>query len=288
MSMRGRRQPKRAALEFIYTGNGSATFDPAITTSKSTTIVWQTSDGQIATTTGTTHNFSYTPASGGPYRCTVRVAGGLGLVTAIDCRSDSIDKLNNLDRMRSCTSFVARDNTSLAVHVASIPRLAQEVNIAYCTAISGAVRDLPIVATGINAQVSSLVGNLADTPSGSQTVYYYSCTGITPGSIAHLNAIRDIRIYSMWAAYTAADSVDIVINSMWAARAAYTYSSGLSAQLGGTNPDPTGNIVAPVEGADWHEDTPGHWVPRTPGAKIYDLLNDVNSEGFPTWTSIAT
>jgi hypothetical protein len=36
-------------LEFWYTGDGSATFDPSITTSKSTTIVWQTSDGRNVT-----------------------------------------------------------------------------------------------------------------------------------------------------------------------------------------------------------------------------------------------
>ena len=78
--------------------------------------------------------------------------------------------------------------------------------------------------------------------------------------------------------------VDTVIDSMWSARANYTYPTP-SLNIGGTNQAPTGNVVAPVEGADWHEDTPGHWVPLTVGAKIYDLAKNVNSEArTAAWT----
>ena len=287
MSMRGRRQPKRAALEFIYTGNGSATFDPTLTTSKSTTILWQTSDNQKATTTGTSHAFSYTPASGGPYRCTARVAGGLGLVTALDCNTDRISRISNIEKT-NLTTVNVRSNDDLALPL-SVFRKCLLIT-AWTTRVYGPLTDINRAATMIDLKgLTRIYGSLSDLPSTLTTLCdIFGCTGITPGSIGHITGVRDIRLYSMWAAYTAADSVDIVINSMWAARAAYTHASGPSMQIGGTNPDPTGNIVAPVEGADWHEDTPGHWVPRTPGAKIYDLLNDVNSEGFPTWTSIAT
>ena len=49
------------------------------------------------------------------------------------------------------------------------------------------------------------------------------------------------------------------------------------------NASPTGTYAAPSEGVDWHEDVPGHWIPLTQKAKIYDLMNDVNGEGFNVW-----
>lgn len=76
--------------------------------------------------------------------------------------------------------------------------------------------------------------------------------------------------------------VDTVISSMWNARANYTYATP-SLQIGGTNAAPSGSYIAPQEGANWREDTPGHWVPLTGKAMIYDLINDVNGEGFNIW-----
>jgi len=156
--------------------------------------------------------------------------------------------------------------------------------ISSCTAITGNLATLPVINTYLYLDgITNITGALADLYATLQFVRLFGCTGITPASIAHLVAARDLRIYSMWAALTAAESVDIVIDSMWTARALYTYATP-SMQIGGTNKSPTGNYIAPIEGADWHEDAPGHWVPLTPKAKIYDLMNDVNTEGFNVWT----
>ena len=54
-------------------------------------------------------------------------------------------------------------------------------------------------------------------------------------------------------------------------------------QIGGTNQAPSGNYIAPEEGTDWHLDG-ATWIPLTGNAKVYDLVNDVNEEGFNTWT----
>jgi hypothetical protein len=139
-----------------------------------------------------------------------------------------------------------------------------------------------IVDTGLLYLYSDplIIGSISDLRCVSATTIRLElCTSILSGSIAHLLAIRDLRIYSM--GWNQA-GVDTVISSMWAARAAYTYATP-SLQIGGTNAAPSGSYVAPEEGVNWHEDSPGHWVPLTGKAMIYDLINDVNGEGFNQW-----
>jgi hypothetical protein len=266
-------------LVFYYTGNGSATFDPSITTSAGVNVSWKPDDAPEAVTSGTTHNFSYTP-SAGYHKCMVRVNGGLGLVTEIYAATDSITSAKNLLKIAQGSTIQFDTNASLAISTTEL----QRAIILYLSAcnVSGPLSAVNRAAKRINFSLSTgISGSLSDVPSTVDVYcYLYGCTGIAPGSIGHLIDIRDIRLYSMWAAYTAADSVDIVINSMWAARADYTYSTP-SLQIGGTNPAPTGNYIAPEEGTDWHLDG-ATWVPLTPNAKAYDLVNDVNDEGFNT------
>lgn len=287
-------------LVFCYTGNGSATFDPSLNTSINVNVSWKPDDAPETVTSGTTHNFSYTP-SAGSHMCVVRVAGGLGLVTAVNSDNDAITSLS-VERCSNLATYTISSN-SFTVNIGKLPRslielyggsmsvvgtvsnLPRGLRIIYgFSFMQGTVADYPATMTQIyQAANTQLSGSLADIQSVVATlVYFNGCTGITPGSIAHLTAIRDIRIYSMWPSLSAAASVDIVINSMWAARANYTYATP-SLQIGGTNPAPTGNYIAPEEGSDWHNDG-SKWIPLTPNAKVYDLVNDVNTEGFNTWT----
>jgi len=268
-------------LVFYYTGNGSASFDPSITTSANVNVYWKPDDALETVTFGTTHNFSYTPSSG-YHRCTMRVNGGLGLVTAIDCNADSITIARNLGKC-PFTQIRLHNNASLDLDC----DIFAGKSIYYFSVIGnskcyGNVSVIPRTAVNIYLSSTAYTGPLSDLPAVAQNVYAYLATGITPGSIAHLTAIRDIRIYSMWSSLSAAESVDIVIDSMWDARDDYTYATP-SLQIGGTNPAPTGNYIAPEEGADWHNDG-SKWIPLTPNAKAYDLVNDVNDEGFNTWT----
>ena len=265
-------------LVFRYTGNGSATFDPSITTSAGVSVSWKPDDAPETVTTGTTHNFSYTP-SAGSHVCIVRVAGGLGLVTAIDCQVDSVTRITNLKKAR-CTTYALNSNASLVVDLADLAQNAAFINFNGDYLIYGNTAAIGGVSALFRCENSLITGSLSDFTSATlQTLMVYQCVGITPGPIGHLTAIRDIRIYSMW---SDAASVDTVIESMWDARANYTYATP-SLQIGGTNPAPTGNYIAPEEGADWHNDG-SKWIPLTPNAKAYDLGNDVNEEGFNTWT----
>jgi hypothetical protein len=67
----------------------------------------------------------------------------------------------------------------------------------------------------------------------------------------------------------------------------YTYLTGSNLTIGGTgetaNAAATGDYVAPVEGTDWHQDG-ATWIPLTQKAKIYDLVNNVNTETRDVWT----
>jgi len=156
------------------------------------------------------------------------------------------------------------------------------MDLGYNARIVGTLADVPSTITTYLKLIScaGISGSIADlnTPTA-QIVYLYSNAGIAAGSVSALVAIRDLRIHSM--GWLTAD-VDTVIDSMWAARANYTYATP-SLQIGGTNDAPSGNVTAPVEGSDWHWDG-AKWIPLTAGSKIYDLAKDVNGQGFNKWT----
>lgn len=189
-----------------------------------------------------------------------RVAAN-GKITNLACAgSGCYGKLSSLSS-RPITSMDLGYNSNLIGTLADVPStITLYVKLPSCVGISGSIDQL-------------------NTPAA-QIVYLYSNTGITSGSVAKLTAIRDLRVYSM--GWLTAD-VDTVINSMWAARANYTYATP-ALQIGGTNQAPTGNVIAPVEGTDWHRDG-ATWIPLTAGAKIYDLAKNVNNEArTAAWT----
>lgn len=280
------RNPDANKLIIYHNPTGSATFDPTITTSVSTTVIWETEVGRTVTT-GTTHDLSYTPTAGAKV-CKVTVIGGLRLVSGVDFRDDVITSVMRIGRVRlaSPNDMVMFSNSSLAFDLVEVGSGSCRYFRIDVTAIYGDIANLPpgIVEFRGDAYIRGALDGLAKQGSTLWTCYLFSNSLIFPGSIAPLVAIRNLRIYSM--GWNQA-GVDTVISSAWGARAAYTYSS-ISLQIGGTNAAPSGNKVAPVEGSDWHEDTPGHWVPLTANAMVYDLLNDVNSEGFNKWFSITT
>ena len=282
-------------------GDGSSSlFDPTFTTSKATTITYTMDDGFTYTTpSGTSHALSwngfagYTWRNSGPHRCTVRVNGGLGLVISVIANADAITRIINTRKCLSCSTFYVYDNTDLDIDLSEIPT-ADAINLSSCSKARGSISALRSAGkTMLRLQaVASVTGALTDLNPLCIDVFLNGCTGITPGSIAHLTAIRDIRIYSMWPTLAAMDSVDIVIDSVYAARANFTYSTGPSMQIGGTNPSPTGNYtnptVTPGDGnsnSDWSWDGTKH-VPLTPKAKIYYLVNgpDHGTDTFYRWS----
>lgn len=265
-------------LVFLTTCGPTTTFDPKITGVAGT---WVFDDGStIAAASGV--EISKTFATEGLHRAVFRAGpGGLAAITAIDCSSENVTTIKNIRRAKNCINFALQGNPALVMSLEDIPRSdPSSVNFNQDALITGNVSFISGVSTLFRCENSSITGALTDfTSNALQSLIIYSCPGIAATSIAHLTAIRDLRIYSM--GWLTAD-VDTVIDSMWGARAAYTYVTP-AIQIGGTNQAPTGNVTAPVEGADWHQDG-ATWIPLTAGAKAYDLAKDVNSEGFNKWT----
>ena len=308
MSLRGRRRGGggKNELVFLTTCGPATTFDPKIT---GVDGVWFFDDGTtLAAASGA--EISKTFAAEGLHRAVFRPAsGGLAAITSIVVESDLLfgDHTKSFVSCRNLASITVYTNGNMVWNLDRVAANGKITNV--IAAASGCCGNLsslssrPITHMDLGYN-SNLIGTLADVPStitlyvkliscvgisGSidqldtptaQIVYLYSNTGITSGSVAVLVAIRDLRVYSM--GWLTAD-VDTVINSMWAARANYTYATP-ALQIGGTNQAPSGNVVAPIEGADWHQDG-ATWIPLTSGAKIWDLAKNVNSEArTAAWT----
>lgn len=268
-------------------GDGTASlFDPAITGSA---CIYVTDEGDV-----------FTAASGsapskngftgiffrnyGPHRVICKPVGGLAAVTGINCLSDLVTgQVKNLSKTKQSAAFVAYDNPSMVINLAdcagwSVTTFWAHAVLTLPPVIVGTLAQIPRTVTDLRLNTTVITGALSDIPTGAQTVWLFS-TRASPASIAHLVNIRDIRIYSMgWLTV----GVDTVIDSAWGARMSYTYMTGPSMQIGGTNQSPTGNYIAPSEGADWHQDG-ATWIPLTTKAKTYDLVNNVNSEARPAW-----
>ena len=117
-------------------------------------------------------------------------------------------------------------------------------------------------------------------PNSMTTLFLYSTSVTVASTFAGVGTgMRDFRIQDCG---LSAAHVGNVVESIWNARAGFTYATPVL-NVGGMNAAPAGNVIAPIEGADWHDDS-GTWIPLTAGAMIWDLAKDVNSEGFKKWT----
>lgn len=236
-------------------GDGSSSlFDPTFTTSANTTITYKMDDGfQYTTPSGTSHALSwngfagYTFRTPGPHKCTVSCQGGLGMITAIDCHLDTISKVKNFDKMASLATCVIDTNT-VYLQLSLIPRSVTYIKSYDCQpGFSGVISQCPTRLTyWNNANCSSITGSIGDLPVTLETGYFQACTGITPASISHLTAIRDIRIYSMGWSSANADTVLLSISdAIHADVNHFTYVTP-SLQIGGTNGAPSGSYVDPL------------------------------------------
>jgi hypothetical protein len=274
--------PDADKLVIYHSPLGSLTFDPSLTTSVSTTVAWSTEAG-ITETTGTTHNFSYTPTAG-PKKCTVTVRGGLGLVTGIDCQADSITSIKNINSANKAATITCYTNPSLAFFAVppSVTTFKNSACLVAGTPLSlllnvtsydiggacyGTFSQFNRLATMIYCagNLSAVTGTLVDLPAVLQIGWFYNSTGITAASIDHLVAIRDLRIYLM--GWNAAN-VDTVLlsasDAVWLDANHYTYGgagTGPSLRIdsnavpgGSVGADTTDPAVTPGNGnsnADW-------------------------------------
>lgn len=270
------------SLVFWTTAGPATTFDPKIT---GVAGVWFFDDGTtLAATSGV--EISKTFAAEGLHRAIFRPApNSWGSITLLDANTDLVvSDLAQFSKLINVQTFYLHANAGLRGDLRSVAAmtsmkyllLASDPLITGDLSSLAAMTQMQILHLYGDPLISGSIGSLS-AMSALRSMYLYAMN-ITAGPIGDLVAMQDCRIYSM--GWLTAD-VDTVIDSMWAARANYTYATP-ALQIGGTNQAPTGNVIAPIEGADWHQDG-ATWIPLTTGAKIYDLVNNVNSEVRPSW-----
>lgn len=279
MSFRTRRRcgnPYYNALVFYTTCGPATTFDPRISGVAGT---WYFDDGTtLAAASGA--EISKTFAAEGLHRAVYRpTSGNIGSITSISAGNDSIASISGLSLLKNVSTVALYSNSALYFDISSFPYATYIANSS-CPLVWGPLSSISRTATNIELAYTSVSGALSDIPATTTKLHLHVGTGsIVATSISHLTVIRECNVSSL--GWLTAD-VDTVIDSMWAARANYTWAAP-ALNIGGTNQAPTGNVTAPVEGSDWHWDG-AKWIPLTAGAKIYDLAKDVNGQGFNKWT----
>lgn len=264
------------SLVFWTTCGPTTTFDPKIT---GVGGVWFFDDGTTLDAASGAE-ISKTFAADGLHRAVFRAeTGGLATITDITINTDLIsgDATSQILKCANLGSLTAFQNTSLYADLSVIMARCSKLVSLTCggSKFFGGLSifsSLPMTKIDLN-YCSLVTGSVSELPVSVLTVILYNSANITSGSLAHLISARQIDLRSI--PWLTADA-DVVIDSIWAARANYTYATP-SLNIGGTNQAPTGTVGAPVEGTDWHQDGVT-WIPLTAGAKIYDLAKNVNGE----------
>jgi hypothetical protein len=271
MSLRERRHGGGVedALKISYTGNGTATFDPSFTTNKSTTMLLIANDNTvIQTAPGTSHAFSYIPATG-PHTCKVMCAAGLGAITAIDANTDaltSIKKLNKCLLNSVSNGCFLYSNADLVMRIGDLPQSIVYLYLNSDAKITGSLSQLPPLITYLFLKGLPLItGSLDQLPVTIQSSQLYWSDLITAGSISYLVSLAslDIRSMGIGAAGWNQASVDLVLKSV--SNGLHTdinhfTAAAITLNIGGANQPPShldgyiDPLIAPGTG-----NTDAHW-----------------------------
>lgn len=277
---------KDDVLEIYHNPLGSLTFDPIITTSQATTVIWQTEAGTTVTT-GTSHALSYTPTAG-PKVCKVTVGGGLQLVTRIEVANDALTGFKNLRALSNLSRFTGYTNQNLVMSINDIPRSALVVDFSSGPSwgVSGSF-DGFINTTMLYVSQTNTYGSISKLPATLQYCYLYGIPGIVAESIAHLVKIINLRIYDFSWDVT---GMDLVIDSIYQNREKFVTTPTLYILSG--NAAPSGTYAPPpVDESsnsdwDWCVGVGHHW-PLTGNAKRWYLVNGPDrgtADAFNRWS----
>lgn len=163
----------------------------------------------------------------------VRCAAGLGAITAIDVSADNVISVKNLKKT-AIHSATLHSNPSWVVNLNDFVN--QPLDFIQIT--SACVGDLSrFKCNDLRVYVlvfDGLYGSLSDIIYTATCVWIFGVAHITPASIAHLTAIRDLRIYSMRWISAGVDTVLLsASDAVWADANHFSYSAP-SMQIGGT------------------------------------------------------
>jgi hypothetical protein len=134
-----------------------------------------------------------------------------------------------------------------------------------------------------NVNISIDIGT-ANHPTNQTSLRVSVCPGVSVSQIPAFGAT--LFIFQAHTCDFSSAEVDRVLWGLHAIRATVTNATP-SANVGGTNQPPTGNVVAPPGGGASNSDWNWNGVkyePLTGGAVVWDLAYDVNTEGFKKWT----
>jgi hypothetical protein len=172
--------------------------------------------------------------------------------------------VTHIDHLRKCFSL-----TSLSAHFE-----AWDVR----------VFDLPSGLKIASVYAGSIAGDLSEFPASVTRLDLWFCSLVTGSQISHMRGIDYVDLSNQSATQS---RINAIIDDIYTHRANFTYASGIACNLDGNNAAPIGNVIPPEEGSDWHQEG-ATWIPLTAGAKVFDLVNDVNSEGFNFWNITVT
>ena len=320
-SSRRRRGSQRGYFTVIENNLAGEVFDPTLTTLVPTTVIWASSDGYTAVTTGTTHNISYTVPADGPRTWHIYCGIGLSSIRTFEMCEDKLVHID-VSLLLSTTSMIAYTNASLVMKltdlpigltyasfgadplltgdIATLPIGLTTADFSYVPLLTGDIATLPIgLMYAYFSSVPLLTGDIATLPIGLKDAYFSSDPLLTAGSIASLSVITDIRLYGI--GWNAA-SVDTVLLSVSDAIHAnvnhFTYATP-SLQIGGTNASPGGTpaaattdpLTTPGSGnsdTDWQWDAgAGKHKALTGMAAIWIMRNNTGHAWTVTATGVA-
>jgi len=287
MSLRRRRPAQWLALESSKAI--SETISISITrTAGAPTAAWRVVDGgQIYEYAGDALSHVVVV---GPCKIECRIAPKW--ISALDFSAPcSLIKIKNLRKCENLASFISHWDTELALDTYDFPPTFSGVLFLVSKYFTGNLAEFGdnfsvfyIFGDSPSKAITGLVGDIIDIPTNATNVILEFCPNLTGTDIHHL---IDIHSISFANSSILQARVDAIILDIWQHRADFTYAGGITCNLDGNNAAPSGNVTAPEEGSDWHLD--GEiWIPLTPGAMVFDLVNDVNSEGFNFWNITVT
>ena len=189
-SSRRRRGSQRGYFTVIENNLAGEVFDPTLTTLVPTTVIWASSDGYTAVTTGTTHNISYTVPADGPRTWHIYCGIGLASIRTFDMRNDKLVHID-VSLLRSATSMIAHTNASLVMKLTDLPIGLTDAYFSYDPLLTGDIATLPIgLKSASFASDPLLTGDIATLPIGLMYAYFQGDLLLTAGSILNTISVR--------------------------------------------------------------------------------------------------
>ena len=192
-------------LEILESGTLGSTFDPTITTSISTSVIWLCSNGYSTTTTGTSHALSYVLPDAGLHRWTVRCAAGLDKITVCDCSTDALcGKLADFRKITRVQNLSLYSDPLLTGDLSSLSAMTgmQTLYMYSDPLLTGDLSSLSAMILMQNLSLRSdplLTGDLSSLSAmtGMKNLYMYSDPLLT-GDLSSLSAMTGMQNLSLY------------------------------------------------------------------------------------------